>query len=56
MNNQYRMELTSMLSDLDTHLEEIFSHYGFYESNKLTKKEFKSQILNDYREMHIPGD
>jgi hypothetical protein len=46
------MELMPMLSDLDAYFEELFSHYGFYESDKLTMKDFKNQILKDYRETY----
>ncbi|MCW8858215.1 MAG: hypothetical protein OQK97_00725 [Deltaproteobacteria bacterium] len=56
MNGLYRMELMPMLLDLDAHLDQIFSHYGFYESEKLTKAEFKRQLLKDYSEMlNSPG-
>ena len=52
MNNMYRMELMSMLSDLDSCLDNLFSEYGFYESEKLTKSEFKKQLLKDYSEVY----
>ncbi len=53
MNNLYRMEVMSMLSDLDADLEKLFEHYGFYESDKLAKKDFKEQILKDYGDIYI---
>lgn len=53
MNNLYRMELMSMLSDLDAYLETRFIDSGFYESEKLTKRDFKDQILKDYRELYF---
>ncbi|SHI13031.1 hypothetical protein [Desulfofustis glycolicus] len=53
MNNLYRMELMQMLSDLDSYLEELFSHTGFYESDKLSKKDFKIQIIEDYQEIYL---
>ncbi|NOR25894.1 MAG: hypothetical protein GQ542_16205 [Desulforhopalus sp.] len=56
MNNLYRMELMPMLSDLDAFLENLFTHTGFYESEKLTKKNFKAEILKDYREVYFPEE
>ncbi|GAB6194594.1 hypothetical protein [Desulfocastanea catecholica] len=53
MNNLYWLELMPMLSDLDADLEKLFKHYGFYESDKLTIRDFKEQILKDYREIYI---
>lgn len=53
MNNLYRMELMPMLSDLDADLEKLFKHYGFYESDKLTMKDFKGQIIKDYGDIFI---
>ncbi len=52
MNNLYRMELMSLLSDLDACLEKIFTDYGFYESEKMTMKDFKKQVLKDYSEVY----
>jgi hypothetical protein len=54
MNNLYRLELTSMLMELDAYLDSLFSHYGFYESDKLTKAEFKAQLLQDYTASSLP--
>jgi hypothetical protein len=54
MNNLYLMELMPMLSDLDAYIERLFSYSGFYESDNLTKRDFKDQILKDYREIFIP--
>ena len=53
MNNLYSSELMAMASDLDSDLEKIFSHYGFYESEKLSKKEFKTQLIKDYQEIFL---
>jgi hypothetical protein len=53
MNDLYRMELMSMLTDLDAFIEDLFIHTGFYESEKFTKKGFKSELLKDYREVFL---
>lgn len=53
MNNLYRMELMSILSDLDAYLEKLFLNSGFYESDKLTLRDFKDQIIKDYHEVYI---
>ena len=44
---------TCMLSDLDAYHEKLFFHYGFYDSDKLTKRDYKDQILSDYHEIFI---
>ena len=44
----------SMASELDAHLDTLFLHYGFYESEKLTKAEFKRTLLKDYAEIYLP--
>lgn len=41
-----------MLSDLDTKLDALFDHYGFYESDKVSKKEFKKMLVRDYLEFY----
>ena len=48
MNNLYRMELMSMVSDLDSFLDSLFENTGFYESEKCSKDEFKKELLKDY--------
>lgn len=53
MNDLYRMELMPMLSDVDAYLEKLFEHYGFYESDKLTMRDFKKQVLQDYTDIYI---
>lgn len=50
MNDLYRMELMSILTYLDAFLEDLFTHTGFYESEKFTKKAFKSELLKDSHE------
>ncbi len=53
MNDLYRMEIIPMVSDLDSYLEKIFNHYGFYESDKLCKRDFKIQIIKDYQDIML---
>lgn len=43
-----------MLSDLNAELEKIFSHYGFYESEKMKMTSFKEQIIQDYKDVYLP--
>ena len=45
----YQMELLPMLQDVDTYLDQLFDSYGFWESEKISKKDFKAQLLADFQ-------
>jgi hypothetical protein len=48
MNQLYVLEYIPLLQDLDSFLDQLFTHYGFYETDFCTRKQFKKQLLTDY--------
>lgn len=48
MNKLYDLELTVMMIEIDKFLDDLFVFTGFYESEKLTIRQFKKRLLSDY--------